>query len=360
MALPVRNQLITWGIAAALFFAAFWYLSGVLAPFIVGGAIAYFLDPVADRLERAGFSRVAATATIGVLALLFFVLISLAVVPLLVSELTQLINTAPEMATRLQGFLLEKFPALQDGTSTLRQSLAELGAAIQARGGQLVQGVLSSVLGVVNVAVFVVVAPVVAFYLLLDWDRMVGYVDNLLPLDHAPVVRRLMGEIDLTLAAFVRGQLSVCLAMGVFYATSLMAIGLNFGLVVGAIAGAITFIPFVGAILGGGIAVALALFQFWGDWVSIGLVIGVFVLGQVLEGYVFTPRLVGKSVGLHPVWLMAALTVFGALMGFVGMLIAVPVAAAIGVLIRYGLGRYQESKLYIGYAGRIPEDEDQA
>jgi predicted PurR-regulated permease PerM len=224
----------------------------------------------------------------------------------------------------------------------------------------VVQGVLSSVLGVVNAAVFMVVAPVVAFYLLLDWDRMVAFVDGLLPLDHAKTIRRIMADIDLTLAAFVRGQLSVCMAMGVFYAVTLVTIGLDFGLVVGAIAGAITFIPFVGAIIGGGIAVALALYQFWGDWLSIGLVAGVFVLGQVLEGYVFTPRMVGKSVGLHPVWLMAALTVFGALMGFVGMLIAVPVAATIGVLIRFGLGQYQDSLLYVGLQGRIPEDEEQA
>ena len=139
-----------------------------------------------------------------------------------------------------------------------------------------------------------------------------------------------------------------------------MLVGLQFGLVVGAIAGAITFIPYIGAIVGGVLAIGLALFQFWGDWVSIGAVAAIFAAGQFLEGNVLTPKLVGKSVGLHPVWLLFGLSAFGSLFGFVGMLIAVPVAASLGVLTRFALGQYQDSLLYQGIAGRIPEDEDQA
>lgn len=348
MALATKDQIRYWGIAAVVFLVLLWFLGNVLLPFIVGGAIAYFLDPVADRLERLGLGRAAATTLISLVALVLVVLLVLAVIPTLVNQLTALVNAAPDIAKRLQGFVLERFPELADSTSTIRQTLAEIGAAIQSRGGELAQGLLSGALGVISVVVFIVVVPVVAFYLLLDWDRMVERVDSMLPLDHAPTIRRLAREIDAVLAGFVRGQVSVCLALGTFYAVALMAAGLQFGLVVGAIAGAITFIPYVGSIVGGVLAVGLALFQFWGDWMQIGIIAAIFAAGQFVEGNILTPRLVGKSVGLHPVWLLLALSAFGSVFGFVGMLVAVPVAAAIGVLTRFGIEQYRASLLYRG------------
>jgi predicted PurR-regulated permease PerM len=348
MALAAKDQIRYWGIAALVFLLLLWVLGDVLLPFIVGGAIAYFLDPVADRLERLGLSRAAATTVISLVALFLVILLVLAVIPTLVNQLRALVNAAPDIAKRLQVFLLERFPDLADSTSTIRQTLAEIGAAIQARGGQLAQGVLSSALGVISVFVFIVVVPVVAFYLLLDWDEMVQRIDAMLPRDHAPTIRRLAREIDAVLAGFVRGQVSVCLALGTFYAVALMAAGLQFGPIVGAIAGAITFIPYVGSIIGGTLAVGLALFQFWGDWVQIGIIAAIFAVGQFIEGNILTPKLVGKSVGLHPVWLLLALSAFGSVFGFVGMLIAVPVAAAIGVLTRFGVEQYQASLLYRG------------
>lgn len=348
MALPVRQQASYWGIATAVFFLLLWGLGNVILPFLVGGAIAYFMDPVADRLQRMGLSRIAATTLIALLAALAFVVASLLILPMLVRQLSQLIATAPEIAQRLQGFLTAQFPSIMEQGSVLRDTLISLGEAIQARGGELVGGVLSSAMGLVNAVVFIVVVPVVAFYMLLDWDRIVARINGWLPRDHAPVIRHLATEIDMVLSAFVRGQVSVCIAMGVFYAASLMLAGLQFGLVVGAIAGAITFIPYVGALIGGALAIGLALFQFWGDWLSIGIVIGIFALGQFLEGNVITPKLVGNSVGLHPLWLIFALSAFGTLFGFVGMLVAVPVAAVIGVVTRFGLSRYLGSRLYQG------------
>jgi predicted PurR-regulated permease PerM len=210
-------------------------------------------------------------------------------------------------------------------------------------------------MGVIGALLFIVVVPVVAFYMLLDWDRLIARIDALLPRDHAPVIRELASEINRVLAAFVRGQLSVCLVMGTFYAITLMLAGLQFGLIVGAIAGAITFIPYVGALVGGALAIGLALFQFWGDWMSLGIVAVIFAVGQFLEGNVITPRLVGNSVGLHPVWLLFALSAFGSLFGFVGMLVAVPVAASIGVFARFGSARYTGSLLYRGLEGRKPD-----
>ena len=348
MALPVRDQLKYWGIAAAVFLAMLWFMGDVLLPFLLGGAIAYFLDPVADRLQRLGLSRTAATAVISIAALVIMILLVLAIIPSLVNQLTALIDAAPDIAHKLQAFLLERFPELADSTSTVRQTLANIAAAIQAKGGQVVSGLLSSALGVVSVVVFILVVPVVAFYLLLDWDHMVERIDGLLPRDHAPTVRRLAGEIDRVLAGFVRGQVSVCVLQGMYYSVALMLAGLQFGLIVGAIAGTITFIPYVGALVGGTLAIGLALVQFWGDWVSIGVVAAVFAVGQFLEGNVLTPKLVGKSVGLHPVWLLLALSAFGTVFGFVGMLVAVPVAASIGVLTRFGVSQYQASLLYKG------------
>ena len=360
MALPIQQQAKYWGIALAVLFALLWFLGDVILPFLVGGALAYFMDPVADRLERAGLSRVLATAVITMGGFLILTALVLAVIPTLVNQTTALINAAPDIAQRLQGFLVEKFPDLTDSTSTIRQSLAQIGQTIQSKGAAVVEGLLSSLAGAVSVVVFLLVVPVVAFYLLLDWDHMVARIDHLLPRDHAPTVRRLANEINAVLSAFVRGQLSVCLVLGIYYSAALMLAGLQFGLVVGAIAGAITFIPYIGAIIGGALAIGLALFQFWGDWLQIGIIAAVFGLGQFLEGNVLTPKLVGKSVGLHPVWLLFALSAFGTLFGFVGMLIAVPVAASIGVLTRFGLAQYHDSLLYQGIAGRIPEDEDQA
>ncbi|RID93948.1 AI-2E family transporter [Gemmobacter lutimaris] len=358
MSLPVRDQLKYWGIAALVFVAVLWFLGAVILPFLVGGAIAYFMDPLADRLERAGLSRAAATGLISIAALLLTVLMFLAVLPVLFNQLTALVNEAPVMFRRLQAFMLERFPDLQDQTSTMRQTLENIGKLIQSKGGELAQSLIGSAMSVINAVVFIVVVPVVAFYMLLDWDRMVARVDDILPRDHAPTVRYLAREIDRVLAAFVRGQISVCLILGTFYAVALMAAGLNYGIVVGAIAGAVTFIPYVGALIGGALAIGLALFQFWGDWLQIGLVAGIFALGQFLEGNVITPKLVGNSVGLHPVWLLFALSAFGSVFGFVGMLVAVPVAAALGVLARFAIDQYKQSRLYLGLGPTARPDDD--
>lgn len=348
MALPVGVQFRFWGIAAAVFLIALWYLGGVIMPFLIGGAVAYFLDPVADRLEALGLSRVLSTVLITLVALLIFVLAALLVIPALVNQSIALVNIAPSVVQDLQTFLTEKFPSMMEPGSVLHQSLATLGQTVQDRGGELIQTVLSSAMGVINVVVLLVVVPVVAFYMLLDWDRMVAAIDELLPRDYAPVIREIAGQIDKTLASFVRGQGTVCLILGSYYALGLMLTGLQFGLVVGFTAGLISFIPYVGALVGGALALGLALFQFWGEWWHIGAVLGVFFIGQFVEGNILSPKLVGHSVGLHPVWLIFALSAFGSVFGFVGMLVAVPVAAAIGVVTRFLIARYKQGLLYKG------------
>lgn len=348
MALPVQDQLKYWGVAAVVFLAALWFLGDVLLPFIVGGAIAYMMDPLADRLEKLGASRIVATCIISFVALLVFILMAVLIIPMVVEQAIQLFETAPDLFKRLQVFLSERFPTLGDESSTLRKSLSSIGETIQSRGAELANRVFTSALGVISAIVFIVVVPVVAFYLLLDWDNLVAKIDSLLPRDHAPVIRKIAAEIDQTLANFVRGQFTVCAILGVFYGTALMLVGLQFGLVVGFIAGLISFIPYVGALVGGGLALGLALFQFWDTPAMIAAVAVVFGAGQFLEGNILTPKLVGGSVGLHPVWLLLALSVFGTLFGFVGMLVAVPVAAVFGVVARFGADQYRQSRLYRG------------
>ncbi|WP_085849217.1 AI-2E family transporter [Pacificibacter marinus] len=362
MALPVRDQVKYWSLASVGVLGVIWVLGDVMLPFILAMAVAYMLDPVADRLESFGLSRVLATVVITASAAFVFILIALLVVPTLSRQATDLVASVPQFIEDFQKLLTARFPEILDDKSQLHQSLLQIGETIQSRGGELLSTAIASVMSIFNVMMVLFLVPVITFYLLLDWDHMVAEVDELLPRDHAPVLRRLAREIDQTLASFIRGQGTVCLILGVFYAAALMLAGLKFGLVTGAIAGALTFIPYVGALVGGVLSIGLALFQFWGgtevidgqtvteatDWVRIGLVVGIFALGQFFEGNILTPKLVGSSIGLHPVWLIFSLTAFGTLFGFVGMLIAVPVAAAIGVVTRFAIEQYQDSRLYTG------------
>ncbi len=356
MALPVQTQLKYWSIAGIALVVVLWVLGDVVLPFVLGGAIAYCLDPIADWLEKHGFSRIMATVCITLTAIIVFILTFLLIVPTLTEQAVGLFEAVPTIVAQFESFIANRFPDLLDPGSGARRALRSLGETVQAKGGEFVETLLSSAASLLNILVLIVLVPVVTFYLLLDWDRMVARIDELLPRDHAPTIRRLAGEIDSTLASFIRGQGTVCLSMGVYYSVGLMAVGLNFGAVIGAVAGLITFIPYVGALFGGVLAIGLALFQFWGDWIWIGAVAAIFFSGQFLEGNIITPKLVGDSVGLHPVWLIFALTAFGTLFGFVGMLVAVPLSAAIGVLVRFAIEEYQKGLLFTGFSA--PKDVD--
>lgn len=346
MSLPVRDQLRYWGVAALVALGLLWLLGDVLLPFLVGAAVAYFLDPVVRRLQQAGLPRLAAVALIFLALLAVLVLAAILLIPRMLSQTVQLFEAAPDILEQLRVFVGGIFPGAIDTDSVLRDGVAALGENLRARSDALAEGVLSSARGLIGFVIFLVIAPVVAFYLLLDWPRVLERVDTYLPRDHAPTIRRLAGEIDRAIAGFVRGQLSVCLILAVYYSAGLMLAGLQYGLAVGVTAGLISFIPYVGAIVGGVLAIGLALFQFWGDPLAIGIIVAIFAFGQILEGNILVPKMVGRSVGLHPVWLLLALSAFGSLFGFSGMLVAVPVAAALGVLVRFAAEQYQASRLY--------------
>ncbi len=348
MALTVRQQVSYWGIGFVVFLLAMWMLGDIILPFITGMAIAYFMDPVADRLEAMKFSRVSATIIITAVALVFSILMIVLLVPMLVEQLGALVKATPVYFAHIQTILTERFPSMMEEGSAINRGLQSIANVLSGQGAAFANAVLASAFSILDAVIFVVVAPVVAFYMILDWDDMIETVDSWLPRDHLEQLRSLARDIDVVLAGFVRGQLTVCAILGTFYAIALMVVGLQFGLVVGLIAGLLTFIPYVGSVIGGVLSIGLALFQFWNtpEWIVVVAVI--FVIGQVLEGNVLTPKLVGGSVGLHPVWLMFALSAFGGLMGFTGMLVAVPVAAILGVFFRFGIGQYLQGKLYRG------------
>lgn len=363
----VRRQLFFWLGVLAVFVIFLYVFRSILLPFLAGLALAYFLDPLADFLERRGLSRVWSTVTILLVFLLLFTVALLAIAPVLGTQFAQFIESAPELYEDLIA-LLQNFAVrapwlaslLERGNGEVGQSFNEVATQAANVAAQLLRGVWSSANALLSIAGLFVVTPVVAFYMLLDWDKMVAQIDSWVPRDHVDDVRRIGREMNQAIAGFVRGQGTVCILLAIFYATALSIAGLNFGLLIGLVAGVISFIPYIGSIVGLVLSVGVAIVQYWPDaatlatdgytpsLISIAIVAAIFFIGQIIEGNVLQPKLVGSSVGLHPVWLMFALFAFGSLLGFTGMLIAVPAAAAVGVLVRFGLERYLDSDLYHG------------
>ncbi len=351
------RQMTFWGAALTVFVLALWLLHGVLLPFVAGMALAYLLDPIATRLERLGISRLIACLAIVTLFVLVLVALILLIAPVLAEQLWALIANLPEYVRRLQAAVMDP------SRPWLRKVVGEGFAGGTTPTGDLVgQGVgwLTTFLkslwsggqALVSLVSLVIVTPVVAFYLLNDWHRMIASVDRWVPIQHRDTVRALSREMDAAIAGFVRGQAAVCLILGSYYALGLTVVaGLNFGLLIGLVSGLITFIPYIGSMTGLVFATGVAVAQFWPEVTPIVIVVGIFLVGQFMEGYVLSPKLVGESVGLHPVWLMFALFAFGYLFGFVGLLVAVPMAAATGVLVRFALRQYLASPLYTG----VPE-----
>ncbi len=362
MALPARQQALYWGTATVILLLAFWVLNDVLLPFVIGASIAYLLDPVADRLEAIGLSRTKAVLVISLAALILLLPLALFVLNVVIAQLGALksISFSPGKITEIQERLVSILPAAIGENIDLHKNFEDIAAFIRARaetlfqsvGKSLLDALMSSAMSLVNITILILVVPVVTIYMLLDWDNMIARIDALLPRDHVNTIRSLAGEIDRTLSAFIRGMGSVCLILGTYYAFSLWMVGLSFGFAVGFFAGLVTFIPYLGSIMGGALAIGLGIFEFWGEWDKLATIGGIFLVGQVIEGNYLTPKLVGGSIGLHPVWLLLALSAFGALFGFVGMLISVPVAASIGVLVRFGTNQYTAGPLYHGASGK--------
>ncbi len=345
------NHPIAWVTIVGLFGLFIYMLSGVLLPFVVAAAIAYLIDPLVDRIVRIGIPRVFAAAIVTIAFFVSVITLLVLLAPVLQHQLVglgdRLVVVSRQLFELAKPYLDEIFAHV--GAVDVQQ-LSGAGDTVRTALGwaaRTIGSVLTGGLAVVNIVALVFITPVVVFYLVRDWGVVQSKIDSWLPRRHADTIRELLHEIDARLAGFLRGQALVCLFLAVFYASGLTLTGLNYGLLVGILTGVLSFIPYVGVFVGMATGMSIAIFQF-ASWFDVGTVLAVFLLGQFIEGSFVTPKLVGDRTGLHPVWMMLSIFAGGALFGFVGVLIAIPVAAALGVLFRFAMKRYMESSLYLG------------
>ena len=346
-----NSNFVMWFMLFLFICALVYILRSILLPFVLGLVLGYLFDPLASKIEKLKISRTYATILVFLIILIVAIPLFVMILNVVSHQFAIFINAAPkyiaELAVKTEP-ILEKFhayfPSFDAGQ--IKADLAQNISQTFQVGGKLVQGLIKNGMAVFNVVSLMLITPVVAFYMLRDWDLFVKKADNLLPRKSKDDIRKIFKDIDRALSGFIRGQLSVCVILGTYYALALKIVGLELGVLVGFIAGLISFIPYVGSITGFVVAMMLAFSQF-NDLFHIVSVIVVFVIGQFLEGNFLTPKLVGDKVGLHPVWVMFSLLAGGVLLGFLGLMIAVPVAAVIGILIRAGLKKYQKSTLYL-------------
>jgi predicted PurR-regulated permease PerM len=352
-----------WLGAVVVLFVILWLCWAVLPPFIMALAIGYLLDPVADRLQRLGLSRLMATLVILAAFAIVLALLFVLVFPILGHQLSAFIQALPETLNKLGGLLgqagdrlgreylgpiLKRFGLEGAKPTDVRGNVNDLVGETARAVAAFLNSIVTRGAAVISVVSLLIVTPVVAFYMLLDWHKMTTTVDSLIPLRHRETVHQLMHEIDNALAGFLRGQSLVCVFLGLWYGLGLTLIGLNFGLLIGLSAGVLSFIPYVGSLTALVLSAIVAIVQDWPHWQLFALTMGLVLTGQFLEANILSPKLVGDKVGVHPVWLIFALLAFGSVLGFIGLVIAVPVAAAAGVLLRFAIGRYRASEFYLG------------
>ena len=314
-------------------------------------ALAYLLDPVASRLERLGLNRLTATLVIMLLFIVGTIVLVSFCVPIVFRELEYFVDDAPRYLKQLRELTTDSDRTwlgqiVAEGLSTVERSFGDLTSMAAGWFGEFLHSAWSGGEALLSVFSLLIVAPIVTCYLVYDWKKMMAVMDNWIPPTRRETVRILAREVDDTIAGFVRGQSALCLILGIFYALALALLGLNHGLLIGFAAGLISFVPYVGSMTGLVVATCVAIAQFWPQWGLIAVVPAIFLFGQSLGDYVLSPYLVGRRVNLNPVWMMFALFAFGYLFGFVGLLIAVPMAAAIGVLLRFATAQYYASPFY--------------
>ena len=333
-----------------------WLLAPVLTPFVCAALLGWLGDPWVDRLERSGRSRTTAVVLVFTLMLLLLVLSLVILVPMIERQVVTVIESLPAYR---DWFMQTALPWVEQRTGLELVAWLDVDRLTEWVRGHWQQagGVAATLFGYFSRSGFAVMAwianlvllPILTFYFLRDWDLMVERVASLVPRDHIGTVSRLARESNEVLAAFLRGQIVVMIALGTIYAVGLQLVGLKLGLLIGMVAGLISFIPYLGATTGVVLAVVAALVQAQGFDLQLLLLVGVvFVVGQMLESYVLTPRIVGDKIGLHPMAVIFAIMAGGQLFGFLGMLMALPVAAVANVLLRYAKDRYRQSDLYTG------------
>ena len=340
--------------AAAVLAGLIWLLHGVLAPFVAGFILAYIADPAVRRLaRRVGRPTAAFIVVFGSTAVLLAAV--LLMTPLLFDQAARLVNDLPAVIVRIRTQLTEVYGAdarelltridenfgTLDAPAVTSSVFGALGKAAPAIGAVLLQAV-----GAVQVLTFAVLTPIVAFYLAADFERLLQVCDDSVPRRYVEAVRHVASEVDRVLASYIRGQTSVCVLQALYYAAALSLAGIPYGLFIGVSSGMLTFVPYVGASIGYLAAAAAVLTARGFAWQPQAVVLGIFALGQVLEGYLWVPKLVGRSVGLHPVWVMFGLLALGSLLGFTGLLLAVPLTAACAVPVRMLRTHYMNGPYY--------------
>lgn len=344
-----------WMGAGAAFAALVWLifaLGDALTPFAVAAVLAYVLDPLVDWLQKKGFNRAVASMTVMVFALLLLAALLLIIVPMLVGQFNSMVSRLPQLAGFMQNTLL---PLLKDTVGNyveidqasviawLQAHTGELSNALKAwfpvlmrQGGNIVSSIGNLLL-----------LPLLLYYFLLDWQRWSCGIAKLVPRRFAGAYTRITGNLNEVLGEFLRGQLLVMLIMGLVYGLGLVLVGLDSGFAIGMVAGILVFVPYLGAFTGLLLATVAALLQF-GSWNGILSVWAVFAVGQFLESFFITPKIVGDRIGLSPFWVIFSLMAFGQLMGFVGMLAGLPLAAVTLVLLREGVQKYFAGSFYRG------------
>ena len=350
--MTARNQALFWSLSFLGFLSFIYIFKSILLPFVLGIAVAYLLNPLVNAFRTAGIGRKLATFSI-LGGFLFVVAALLAVLaPVLSKQMTQLINDFPQYLDQVNQALTpyaQKVSALlgQENSEDIQGFLKDQsGMAINiaqniagglAKGGQLFFDLVS----------VIVLMPVVAYFMMVEWNTMTDWVKDLMPRDHKKTILNLLSQMDQKISGFVRGQISVAVILAVLYAVALTIAGLKYGFLIGLVSGLLAIIPMVGSVIGLIVSVGVAWFQS-GDLTFVAIIAGIFLAGQLLEGNVLSPKIVGESVGMHPLWVFFALMAGGSLFGILGMLLAVPVAAVAGVLLAFGIAQYKLSALYKG------------
>lgn len=353
--LSLSAQTIFWVLFGLVCVGLVILFNGILLPFVVGAIVAYLLNPLVRKLGLKGMKRwVASILILGIFILFIAGLIAVAA-PLIAKELSDFVTHVPQYTQQISAAAKARLSILEQKTGvdvvarvhdTIEENIGNTLQVSQKVVGGVAAGLLMGGSALVGFLTNALLIPIVAYFMMKDWPRITGFVHNLIPKGHKSTINSLMDQIDRKLSGFIRGQLSVCLFLGIMYAVTLSIAGLEYGALIGLGTGLLSIIPYVGSTIGLLSSVGVAALQTGGDWTYVATIAGIFFAGQFVEGNFITPKLIGDSVGLHPLWIIFALLAGGALAGLVGMLMAIPVAAIVSVLLGFAILKYKNSDFY--------------
>ncbi len=350
MAVSAKTYFIFWCSALALFLGFVWLFNDILTPFVLGVVIAYLLNPLIKRFSRKGIKRTTGAAIVTVLFYSLLIILIVVIAPIIAKESADLIDKMPEYMDKLFKLAAPYTIWFQENIGAnyiadAKEFMKENASKILSISGGLAGGIAAGGQAVIGMATILILTPLVSFFMMREWPAITDWVEDLIPRQHEQMIQDIIKQIDVKLSGFIRGQLTVAFLLGLIYAIALTVAGLNYGFLIGITAGVLSIIPLVGSTVGLLISVAVAWFQ-TGELTYVGIIAAIFIVGQIVEGNILSPKLLGDSVGLHPLWILFALMAGGALFGILGMLLAVPVAAVVGVLGGFAIMQYKKTPLY--------------